>query len=46
MNRLSFRTLFIAVLVTASVVVAGVASFRATAVADVPARPHTMLVPF
>ena len=46
MNRLSFRTLVLAVLVTATVVAAGVASFRATAVTDAPAQPHTMLVPF
>jgi hypothetical protein len=46
MNRLSFRTLAIAVLVAATLVAAGVASLRVTAVADVPAQPHTMLVPF
>lgn len=46
MNRLSFRTLVIAVLVTATMVVAGVASFRSSATADVPAPAHTMLVPF
>lgn len=46
MNRLSFRTILIAVLVTATMVAADVASFRSTAVADVAAQPHTMLVPF
>jgi hypothetical protein len=46
MNRLSFRTLIIAVLVTATVVAAGLASFRATAVEEAPAAPRTMLVPF
>jgi hypothetical protein len=46
MNRLSFRTIVIAVLVTATMVVAGVSSFRSTAAADVQAQPHTMLVPF
>ena len=46
MNRLSFRTIAIAVLVTATMVAAGVASLRHAAVADVPAQPHTMLVPF
>ena len=46
MNRLSFRTIVIAVLVTATMVVAGVASIRSTAAVDAPAQPHTMLVPF
>ena len=46
MNRISFRTLAIAVLVTATLVVAGVASLRTSAVADTPVQPHTMLVPF
>ena len=46
MNRLSFRTLIIAVLVTATVVAAGLASYRATAVEEAPAAPRPMLVPF
>ena len=46
MNRLSIRTLVIAVLVTATLVAAGLASYRATAVEQAPAAPHTMLVPF
>ena len=46
MNRLSFRTLVIAVLVTATVVAAGLASYRATAVDEAPPAPRTMLVPF
>ena len=46
MNRLSFRTLVIAVLVTATVVAAGFASYRANAVEEAPAAPRTMLVPF
>ena len=46
MNRLSFRTLIIAVLVTATVVAAGLASYRATAVDEAPTAPRTMLVPF
>jgi hypothetical protein len=45
-NRLSFRTLVIAVLVTATVVAAGLASYRASAVEETPAAPRTMLVPF
>ena len=46
MNRLSIRTLVIAVLVTATLVAAGLASYRATAVEQAPAAPQTMLVPF
>ena len=46
MNRLSIRTLVIAVLVTATIVAAGLASYRATAVVQEPAAPQTMLVPF
>jgi hypothetical protein len=46
MNRLSFRTLVIAVLVTATMVAAGLASYRASAVDEAPAAPRTMLVPF
>jgi hypothetical protein len=46
MNRLSLRTLLIAVVVTATMVVAGVASLRSTAVVDTPTQPHTMLIPF
>ena len=46
MNRLSFRTLVIAVMVTATVVAAGLASYRAAAVEEAPAAPRTMLVPF
>jgi hypothetical protein len=44
MNRLSFRILAIAVLVTATVVVAGVSSLGATTSA--PAAAPSMLVPF
>jgi hypothetical protein len=46
MNRLSFRTLVIAVLVAATMVAAGLASYRASAVEEAPAAPRTMLVPF
>ena len=46
MNRLSIRTLVIAVLVTATLVAAGLASYRATSVEQAPAAPQTMLVPF
>ncbi len=47
MIRLSVRNLVIAVLVTATVLVAGMASFRTGAVADAPPPPHySTLVPF